>query len=57
MTTLHFLIDAGRKNIKVLVPGGGLGRLVYEVVKRDFSCQGNEFSFFMLIASEFALNR
>lgn len=40
-----------------LVPGAGLGRLVYEISLRGFFCEGNEFSLFMLIASNFILNR
>ncbi|KAI9010630.1 N2227-like protein [Hyaloraphidium curvatum] len=46
-----------RGSIYVLVPGAGLGRLAYDVAKRGFSCQGNEFSFFMLLASNFVLNK
>ncbi|KAI8999426.1 N2227-like protein-domain-containing protein [Gaertneriomyces semiglobifer] len=46
-----------RGSLKVLVPGAGLGRLAYEIVKRGFSCQGNEFSFYMLLGSHFILNR
>lgn len=44
-------------DIKVLVPGAGLGRLAYELAYRGYSCQGNEFSVFMLFASNFVLNR
>jgi len=33
-----------------------LGRLPFEVVKRHYSCQGNEFSYFMLLGSNFILN-
>lgn len=40
-----------------LVPGAGLARLVYEISLRGFYCEGNEFSLFMLIASNFLLNR
>jgi carnosine N-methyltransferase len=43
--------------IKVLVPGAGLGRLAYEIACRGFACQGNEFSLFMLFASHFVLNK
>ncbi|KDN36483.1 N2227-domain-containing protein [Tilletiaria anomala UBC 951] len=43
-------------DLRVLVPGAGLGRLAFEIAKRGFSCQGNEFSFFMLVASHFILN-
>ncbi|KAJ3008267.1 hypothetical protein HKX48_008671 [Thoreauomyces humboldtii] len=46
-----------RGALRVLVPGAGLGRLAFDIVKKGFSCQGNEFSFFMLLASNFILNR
>lgn len=45
-----------RQKIKVLIPGCGLGRLVWELVCEGFSCQGNEFSYHMLLASTFMLN-
>lgn len=54
----HFDLEKMRKNqFKVLVPGAGLGRLVYEISLRGFFCEGNEFSLFMLIASNFVLNK
>jgi hypothetical protein len=37
---------------RVLCPGSGLGRLPFEVAKRGYGCQGNEFSFFMLLGNE-----
>ncbi|XP_034946190.1 carnosine N-methyltransferase isoform X2 [Chelonus insularis] len=43
--------------INILVPGAGLGRLAYEIAKRGYRCQGNEFSLFMLFASHFVLNK
>lgn len=43
--------------IKILVPGAGLGRLTYEFARRGFFSEGNEFSLFMLIASNFVLNK
>lgn len=43
--------------IKILVPGAGLGRLTYELAYRGYFCEGNEFSLFMLIASNFVLNK
>ncbi|XP_054727653.1 carnosine N-methyltransferase isoform X2 [Anastrepha obliqua] len=42
--------------VKILVPGAGLGRLTYELACRGYECEGNEFSYFMLIASYFVLN-
>ncbi|CDR37864.1 CYFA0S01e18492g1_1 [Cyberlindnera fabianii] len=45
-----------RQSVKILVPGAGLGRLNYECVKRGFWCQGNEFSYHMLLASNYVLN-
>ncbi|XP_058830078.1 carnosine N-methyltransferase [Topomyia yanbarensis] len=45
------------EDIKILVPGAGLGRLIYEIAYRGYYCEGNEFSLFMLIASNFVLNR
>ncbi|CAE7157914.1 unnamed protein product [Rhizoctonia solani] len=46
-----------RGNFRVLVPGAGLGRLAWDVAARGFTCQGNEFSHYMLLASYFVLNR
>ncbi|TSR04274.1 Carnosine N-methyltransferase [Bagarius yarrelli] len=43
--------------VKVLVPGAGLGRLAWEIAHLGYSCQGNEWSFFMLFSSNFILNR
>lgn len=49
--------DTGsRHNVRVLVPGSGLGRLPWEVAARGYSCQGNEFSYYMIVASNFILN-
>ena len=48
---------ADRSKVSVLVPGAGLGRLMFEIAKAGFSCQGNEFSLYMLFASNFILNR
>lgn len=47
---------SARGALQVLVPGAGLGRLAWEVASRGFSAQGNEFSYHMLIASNFVLN-
>ncbi|ETW77530.1 hypothetical protein HETIRDRAFT_327542, partial [Heterobasidion irregulare TC 32-1] len=45
-----------RRNLHVLVPGAGLGRLAFDVAKLGFACQGNEFSHYMLLSSYFILN-
>jgi len=42
--------------INVLVPGAGLGRLMYEIAKLGFKSQGNEFSYHMLLSSNYILN-
>ncbi|KAK9676240.1 hypothetical protein RND81_11G063600 [Saponaria officinalis] len=39
-----------------LVPGAGLGRLALEISRLGFACQGNEFSYYMVICSSFILN-
>ena len=43
--------------VSILVPGAGLGRLAYELARLGYTCQGNEFSMFMLLASNFILNQ
>ncbi|KAI6178901.1 Carnosine N-methyltransferase [Aphelenchoides besseyi] len=45
-----------RHNVKILVPGCGLGRLNWELLDDGFSVTGNEFSFFMILTSNFLLN-
>ncbi|KAL1459719.1 hypothetical protein WDU94_011676 [Cyamophila willieti] len=45
------------KEVNILVPGAGLGRLAFEIARRGYVCQGNEFSLFMLFASNFILNK
>ncbi|KEH35166.1 carnosine N-methyltransferase isoform X2 [Medicago truncatula] len=39
-----------------LVPGAGLGRLALDISSLGFICQGNEFSYYMMICSSFILN-
>jgi carnosine N-methyltransferase len=54
----HFPITENNKyTIRVLSPGSGLGRLPFEICKKGYISQGNEYSYFMLIASNFVLNR
>lgn len=45
-----------RATVKVLVPGCGLGRQVFEFVRNGFWTQGNEVSYHMLISLRFVLN-
>lgn len=52
----HFICRDISK-VKILVPGAGLGRLTYELAYRGYYCEGNEFSLFMLVASNFVLNK
>ncbi|KAJ5578663.1 uncharacterized protein N7459_007627 [Penicillium hispanicum] len=50
----------GRSNtqeeIRVLVPGAGLGRLVFDLCLAGFSAEGNEISYHQLLASSWVLN-
>lgn len=43
-------------NMKVLVPGAGLGRLVFDLCCQGFDTEGNEISYHQLIASSYILN-
>lgn len=47
--------DAGEE-IKVLVPGAGLGRLVFDLCMAGFAAEGNEISYHQLLASSWILN-
>lgn len=44
-------------DVAILVPGAGLGRLAHELASLGYRCEGNEFSMFMLLASNFILNQ
>ncbi len=44
------------EGVNVLLPGVGLGRLLFEFAKAGYTAQGNEFSYFMLLSSNFILN-
>lgn len=46
-----------RSKIKVLVPGAGLGRLVFEICNAGYDVEGNEISFHALMASNWILNK
>jgi SAM-dependent methyltransferase len=42
--------------LKVLVPGAGLGRLVFELCFHGYETEGNEISYHQLLASSYILN-
>ena len=45
-----------KTTVKVLVPGAGLGRLVFEICKLGYTVEGNELSYHQLLASNWILN-
>lgn len=45
-----------KDSVRILVPGAGLGRLVFELCSRGYTVEGNEISYHQLIASNWALN-
>ncbi|KAI0472118.1 N2227-domain-containing protein [Xylariaceae sp. FL0804] len=42
--------------LKVLVPGAGLGRLVFDLCRFGYATEGNEISYHQLLASSYVLN-
>jgi hypothetical protein len=48
--------DFQKSQIKVLVPGAGLGRSVFDICKAGYSVEGNEISYHELMASSLVLN-
>ena len=60
----YFVKELGRQvhnqetgeRVSVLLPGSGLGRLVFEFARRGYKALGNEFSYFCLLSSNFILN-
>ncbi|KAI1849409.1 hypothetical protein JX266_004904 [Neoarthrinium moseri] len=42
--------------MRVLVPGAGLGRLVFDLCQRGYFSEGNEISYHQLLASSYILN-
>ncbi|KAL9985874.1 hypothetical protein ACROYT_G008324 [Oculina patagonica] len=49
--------QCSKKDVSILVPGAGLARLMFDIAKLGYRCQGNEWSLYMLFASHFILNR
>ena len=46
----------GRDQLQVLVPGAGLGRLVFDLCQHGYAAEGNEISYHQLFASSYILN-
>lgn len=49
-------LRSGSDKLRVLVPGAGLGRLVFELCRAGFDAEGNEISYHQLLASSYILN-
>lgn len=45
-----------RSKCQVLIPGCGLGRQNFELIKEGFQVQGNEFDYFVILISSFMIN-
>lgn len=52
----EFAACQDQASVRILVPGAGLGRLVFELCNRGYTVEGNEISYHQLIASNWALN-
>ncbi|KAF2194789.1 methyltransferas-like protein [Zopfia rhizophila CBS 207.26] len=48
--------ELDKTSFRVLVPGAGLGRLVFDICRAGFSVEGNEISYHELMASSLVLN-
>lgn len=48
--------DFDKSDLNVLIPGAGLGRLVFDICGAGFSVEGNEISYHELMASSLVLN-
>lgn len=51
-----FWDSPSKHDVKILVPGAGLSRLVFELCRRGYTVEGNEISYHQLIASNWVLN-
>ncbi|KAI8871340.1 N2227-like protein [Ramicandelaber brevisporus] len=53
----HFAsTGANKADVRVLVPGAGLGRLSFDIWQNGYTCEGNEISYYMLLVSNIILN-
>lgn len=53
---LEFSSISDKGTIRVLVPGAGLGRLVFEICLKGYTVEGNEISWHQLMAGSWVLN-
>jgi len=56
LTTYLPAPSSERHKYHVLVPGAGLGRLLFEIVKAGYTATGNEISYHQMMASSYMLN-
>ena len=58
LAALEFCLPVGvaPEDFNVLVPGAGLGRLVFDLCAAGYTVEGNEISYHALLASSFMLN-
>ena len=54
--TMHRRREANVRDLKVLVPGSGLGRLAFEIAVEGYQVEANELSFHQVLASDFFFN-
>lgn len=53
----RFVDCEDKSQIKILVPGAGLGRLLFDLCCQGFTMEGNEISYHQLLASNWILNQ
>ena len=52
----EFVGAGAKRDVKILVPGAGLGRLVFDLCRLGYTVEGNEISYHQLMASNWILN-
>jgi carnosine N-methyltransferase len=50
------LSNGSQQALRILVPGAGLGRLVYDIACEGFDAEGNEISYHQMLASNWVMN-
>lgn len=55
-THLPQVLPSQRHRYRILVPGAGLGRLVFDICAAGYRVEGNEISYHQLLASNYILN-